>query len=522
MPEKNIETDVLIVGAGLFAAMELQKLGQKIFVVEAINRIGGRLLSYPVNGTGVDLGGMWIDEGHQNTLDLVTAAGLTKIPQYNEGNDIVFTKDESHYSNDSSYKFDTAEVEENILTTNYEEGITNEFKTSRDLASHSDSRTHAMFDYFVRSSLCCEPSEISAQYLLEDVISGNRPGVGNTQYRIREGAQELCKYLQKQLNDTIKFNWTVTNIYINEKGGCHVSCIINNSTMITIKCKYVVLAIPPTAIAKIQFNPSIPSNKYQLIQKSFMGFVIKIHVIYRRAFWRKNGLSGNAHCVVSEEDLNKSNNLDNSNPSFAITTVVDGCDDNMKVCALVIFSCGIQARNFSSIPKDQRKPWITSALSKLFGPEAEQAIGYQEKDWSLEHTIGGGYQSLLGPGSTHLGTEKGSYYESISSSHKHIHFAGTEAAFNNRGYIEGAIESGKRVAKEIKVSLQHSGKPFMELPQPIIDDTLGNVSRPKIEKKESKENKNRLNKSKSGKFWLGVAAIGAAVLTSMIIISKRK
>ncbi|RKP17335.1 hypothetical protein ROZALSC1DRAFT_24311 [Rozella allomycis CSF55] len=107
----------------------------------------------------------------------------------------------------------------------------------------------------------------------------------------------------------------------------------------------------------------------------------------------------------------------------------------------------------------------------------------------------------MGPGSTHLGTEKRSYYESFSSSYKHIHSAGTEAAFNNRGYIEGAIESGKRVAKAINASLKHSGTPFMELPQPIIDDTPGNVSRPKIEKKKSKENRNRLNKT----------AIGAAV-----------
>ncbi|HMW46249.1 MAG TPA: FAD-dependent oxidoreductase, partial [Solirubrobacterales bacterium] len=61
MSEARIETEVVVVGAGLAglsAARELTRRGVVVAVVEARDRVGGRILNEPIgDGEIVELGG---------------------------------------------------------------------------------------------------------------------------------------------------------------------------------------------------------------------------------------------------------------------------------------------------------------------------------------------------------------------------------------------------------------------------------------------------------------------------------
>lgn len=80
-----MSADVIIVGAGaagLMAARELAKVGKKVFVLEARDRIGGRILplaetdfGYPAQG-----GAEWVHGEAPITKALMKEAGLTLIP----------------------------------------------------------------------------------------------------------------------------------------------------------------------------------------------------------------------------------------------------------------------------------------------------------------------------------------------------------------------------------------------------------------------------------------------------------
>ncbi len=65
----NSDTDVLVVGAGLsglYAARLLQQAGLSVAVLEARDRVGGRVLSQRLaDGTTVDLGAQWIGPGQR-------------------------------------------------------------------------------------------------------------------------------------------------------------------------------------------------------------------------------------------------------------------------------------------------------------------------------------------------------------------------------------------------------------------------------------------------------------------------
>ena len=62
----------------------------------------------------------------------------------------------------------------------------------------------------------------------------------------------------------------------------------------TVRARYAILAHAPVLYSRIQFVPALPRRQHQLHQHISMGFVIKVHAVYDRPFWREQGLSGTA------------------------------------------------------------------------------------------------------------------------------------------------------------------------------------------------------------------------------------
>lgn len=89
-----MKTDVLIAGgglAGLYLAYQLERAGIDYLVVEARDRLGGRVLSLPSRGRNVradryDLGPAWFWPGQPRLMGLVHELNVSVFPQYSDGN----------------------------------------------------------------------------------------------------------------------------------------------------------------------------------------------------------------------------------------------------------------------------------------------------------------------------------------------------------------------------------------------------------------------------------------------------
>ena len=87
--------DVIVIGAGmsgLFAAHNLVRRGHSVIVLEACDRVGGRIRSEHFDdGAHVDLGAAWIGPSHYLMLELVRSCGGRLFPQYDDGYSIIDT-----------------------------------------------------------------------------------------------------------------------------------------------------------------------------------------------------------------------------------------------------------------------------------------------------------------------------------------------------------------------------------------------------------------------------------------------
>src|ERR1044071_1587035 len=86
---ESVETDVAIVGAGLaglVAARRIAAAGKRSLVVEARDRVGGRLLNEGIgDGKVVEVGGQWIGPTQERLAALAVELGVGTFPTHDEG-----------------------------------------------------------------------------------------------------------------------------------------------------------------------------------------------------------------------------------------------------------------------------------------------------------------------------------------------------------------------------------------------------------------------------------------------------
>jgi monoamine oxidase len=89
----RVQADVCIVGggfAGLAAAHKLHQAGKSVAVLEARDRVGGKVFTHVLpDGTRINMGGTWLGEGHTRIYALARELGLETYRQHVQGDSII-------------------------------------------------------------------------------------------------------------------------------------------------------------------------------------------------------------------------------------------------------------------------------------------------------------------------------------------------------------------------------------------------------------------------------------------------
>ena len=177
---------------------------------------------------------------------------------------------------------------------------------------------------------------------------------------------------------------------------------------------------------RIAWDPPLPRDRAQLVQRVPTGEALKLHFVYDTPWWREQGLSG------------QSLDTDSHMP-----VTLDACGPSPPPGVLFGLCAGRHARALARLTPAARRDVLATELTARFGPTAGRFEDYIEQDWTAEDWTRGGMVTHFPPGVlTSLG-------HALRPPAGRVHWAGTETAVDFMGTIEGAIESGERAADEV-------------------------------------------------------------------------
>jgi monoamine oxidase len=112
------------------------------------------------------------------------------------------------------------------------------------------------------------------------------------------------------------------------------------------------------------------------------------------------------------------------------------------------FVGGTQNLTWGPRPVAERRAAVLAQYARIFGdPRFASPVDYFDMDWTTQEWSRGGPTAFAGPG-----TLTG-YGPALRAPAGRIHWAGTETSDYWQGYMDGAVRSGERVAREITAVL---------------------------------------------------------------------
>ena len=444
----ELTRDVVIVGAGaagLTAANELKKAGLSVAVLEARDRVGGRLWTDVIDGAMLEIGGQWVSPDQDALIDTLAELGLETYDRYREG-DSVYINAEGELTRFTGEIFPVPPATEkvmvelidalDVLVAQVDPDKPWETPNARELdeisfrawleAQTDDREAVDNIALFIAGAMLTKPPHAfsALQALLMAASAGSFSHLVDADFildkRVVGGLQQVPILLAERLGDDVFLGRPVRSLAWGEDG------VTAHADGMTVRARHVILALAPVLYNRISFVPPLPRRQHQLHQHISMGFVIKVHAVYDRPFWREKGLSGTA---FSPYELSHEA-YDNTNHGDERGTLVGFVSDQ-------------HADDVFRLSAEERKERILESLSHYYGPEAKDPVVYYESDWGSEEWTRGAYAASFDLGGLHR------YGADQRIPVGPIHFACSDMAGAGYQHVDGAIRMGRLVAEAI-------------------------------------------------------------------------
>ncbi len=451
---KNV--DVVVVGAGisgLVAARKIARSGRSVLVVEARDRVGGRVLNHRLgSGAVIESGGAFVGPTQDHIIALANELKVPMFEEYVDGKSVYNSSGllgRQEYDGtvppDPLILPDAAVLQYQL--DQWAAEIDVEAPWTHPRAKEWDSIT--LGDYIRKNTVnpdgignlinCwtqpgfgADPDQLSLLFVIHYVAcSGNETNKGTfernsdtangaQERRFIGGSQLIPLRLASQLGSRVALNAPVTRIDQTSR-----QAVVRTSRG-AVTCKRVIVAVPPELSRAIQWGPDLPSRHRALLNHMNMGDLMKCDAIYDTPFWRADGLNGFG---LSDHG--------------AVRAAFDNSPSDGKPGVLLAFVGGSTWKQYGLTSLASRRAAVLKGFAEMFGEKALHPVEYVEHDWTKERWTKGGPVAIMAPGTlTTWGQE-------LRRPHLRTHWAGTETSSFWTGYMDGAVRAGQRASAEV-------------------------------------------------------------------------
>lgn len=424
---------VVVVGAGLaglVCARELERAGFRVTVVEARDRVGGRVLTSRepfAGGQYAELGAEFVHFGDTAIRSLLGAFGIALEPAGGHSDGVVYRRERRR----PYERFATPKVRADVALFRRRlaalgRGVDPEDPAagSRALDARSalsllhelglDDRARFLVEHSLRTAYGVEPENLSLLFLVQQEKVARGRGKA---FRIRGGADRLTEALAGRIVD-LRIETPAQRI---ERRRSSVTVVAGGDEL---DAEWCVLAVPVPLLGAIAFEPKLPPLLATAAERLRYGHAVKTLLQYERRFWRARGESGDVLSDLSFETAWETTARRRGREGIlaALPTGRNG-----------ILHGTIGRRSRALLAADELDDVYPGSRALL---EATDTWAWHTDGWSL------GSRVAFGPGQVTR------FWDALRRPIGKLWLAG-EHADGRAGTMEGAVRSGRRVAREI-------------------------------------------------------------------------
>ncbi len=431
---------VLVAGAGLAglaAARDLIARGATVTVIDVRDRVGGRVWTIRegfAEGQHAEAGGDMIDEEQHEIRDLATELGLklTRIlksgfgyvrPDQAGRAKIVERNAQRGWERLADQLRDVTRPY-HLAERRWDSPITAEL-ARRPVSAwldqvKADAELRATATG-LRGFFLADPDELSLIALVDQFAESGAPARGGM-YRIEGGNDRLTAALAEPLGDRLHLNTDV--VALSHRGKVVRVSVKNNRALAQINCDYAILALPATLLRRMPITPALPAQQHEAIVRLKYGRATRTLLQFSKRFWRA---AGRPKAFGSP---------------LPFGAVWDGNEEQRGRAGILSLLAGGGASDATQgIVAKHGARGLTDALDWL-GSKDSELITSRQIVWEQDPHARGGY-AYFDPGFDP------SLRAWLSRPAGRLFFAGEHTSVRWQGYMNGAVESGRRAAAEV-------------------------------------------------------------------------
>ncbi len=427
---------VLVAGgglAGLTAARDLIERGAAVHLIEARNRLGGRV--HTIRDQGFDAipleaGGEFIDGAHAAIRKLCADVGLQLQQVLREGFGLALDlrgrvqlfKGQRHVWSDFKQvlaqeiaMLEAAECDWHssaaaLLARHSLDAVLRARKAGDEVRAMAQG---------LRGFYLADADEMSALPGVELAMQPRDPG-HVTLSRIKGGNDRLIDKLARVKGLEVSLQLEVKRIE-HDARGVSVHAAHRGGKSSTLKADYLVMTAPAPIVRDLEFAPALPPLHRQALKALRPGPATKAHLLFDRAWWRRKGMP-----------QAWGSNLDTG-------AVWEASGARPRV--LTMLAGGRASKAFRELLEEGGPQRLVRRLSWL--GEVEEVRDFRSTTWEMDRFAGSGY-AVFGP------EFRPEWRSELSRTFGRIAFAGDHTSREWQGYMNGAVESGHRAARDIE------------------------------------------------------------------------
>lgn len=453
LERKGAAKKVVVIGAGvagLAAAYELTQAGHDVTVLEARGRAGGRVqtLREPFSdGLYAEAGAMNVYDTHDWTMKYVKLFGLTLDPSapstlasvlYVRGRRLVskqgqaldyplgLTAEERKMGRRGMWEKYVLSVAKDVgdydapnwpsaSLLRYDRMTFTEYLRAQ--GASADAAT--LLGLGAMGAFGDGAGTVSALVLLREIAHRSKV---KQNYYIRGGTDLLPRAFAAKLSERIRYGAPVVGIE-QDSGGVRVAHL-HAGARDTVAADRVVCAIPFSVLRRVKVTPEFTPGKRRAVEEMPYTSVTRAYLQTSSKFWLEEGLTGAATTDLSN------------------MLVFDGAPGQSPRRGIIeAYFAGPQARRLTAMREPERVLSTLALMEKVHPRVRREFEVGATKSWDEDEWARGGY-AWYRPG------QMSSLLPHVARAEGRIHFAG-EHASSTFGWMQGAIESGNRAAREV-------------------------------------------------------------------------